>query len=155
MATCVVDKAITFDIYSEIHSQCLVLYCLFLILSSVFLAILLSPSSRHTLLPNPIYQRFFPWPFTTLRRPQHWSLSASSTCTSTLYQVCDCFYSVILGYAEDCLKGHNAGHVQHSVYFLASFSLAEKLNSLTHEYNIKVSNARIVLSSTLGQESYI
>ena len=39
----------------------------------------------------------------------------------------------ILGYAEECLKGHNTGHFQPPIYFIASFSFATELKSLTHK----------------------
>jgi hypothetical protein len=37
--------------------------------------------------------------------------------------------SPILGYAEECLKGYNAGHFQPPIYFVASFSIATELKA--------------------------
>lgn len=42
------------------------------------------------------------------------------------------FPSPILGYTE-CLKVHNTGHFQPPIHFVAAFSFATELKSLTHK----------------------
>jgi hypothetical protein len=43
------------------------------------------------------------------------------------------FFSPILGYAEECVKGHNAGYFQPPIYFVASFSFSAEFERLTHK----------------------